>query len=79
MNTVEALYAPNTTPAIKLLAAEGIKALGEALPEIATDPHSRSARSRALYGAWLCSTCVGSTAPGLQHKLAHVLGGMCGL
>jgi alcohol dehydrogenase class IV len=34
-----------------------------------------SARSDALYGAWLCGTVLGSVAMGLHHKLCHTLGG----
>ena len=29
----------------------------------------------ALYGAWLCGTCLGSVGMALHHKLCHVLGG----
>ena len=72
---MEALYAPNTNPIIYLLAQEGTKALAEALPGIVEDPSSHSARSRALYGAWLCGTCLGSVGMALHHKLCHTLGG----
>jgi alcohol dehydrogenase class IV len=34
-----------------------------------------SARSEALYGAWLCGTVLGATSMALHHKLCHVLGG----
>ena len=36
-------------------------------------------RERALYGAWLCGSCLGATTMGLHHKLCHVLGGTFGL
>ena len=39
------------------------------------DPHSKPARSTALYGAWLCGTCLGSVGMALHHKLCHTLGG----
>ena len=58
-----------------LLAQEGIKALVEALPDIVQDPSSQAARSKALYGAWLCATCLGSVGMALHHKLCHTLGG----
>ena len=74
-HAVEALYARNTNPIISLLALEGTKALAESLPEIITDPQSRSARERAQYGAWLCGTCLGSVGMALHHKLCHTLGG----
>ncbi|WSW79353.1 iron-containing alcohol dehydrogenase [Streptomyces sp. NBC_00996] len=41
--------------------------------------HRADARSRALYGAWLCGACLGATTMGLHHKLCHVLGGTFGL
>jgi alcohol dehydrogenase class IV len=39
------------------------------------DRLSKSARSSALYGAWLCGTCLGSVGMSLHHKLCHTLGG----
>lgn len=78
-HAVEALYARNTNPIINLLAAEGTKALAEALPAIVADPSDPEARSGALYGAWLCGTCLGSVGMSLHHKLCHTLGGSFGL
>jgi alcohol dehydrogenase class IV len=78
-HATEALYAANTTPIISLMALEGIKALTEALPEILSDGSSKNARERALYGAWLCGTCLGNTSMGIHHKLCHMLGGSYGL
>lgn len=72
---VEALYARNTNPIINLLALEGTKALATALPQIVADPLSQTARASALYGAWLCGTCLGSVGMSLHHKLCHTLGG----
>lgn len=76
-HAMEALYAENTNPVINLLAAEGIKALATALPEIVRNPDSpsKSARAAALYGAWLCGTCLGNVGMALHHKLCHALGG----
>lgn len=78
-HAVEALYAANTTPIITLLAPEGIKALAEALPRLASEGTSKSVRERALYGAWLCGICLGNSAMGIHHKLCHMLGGSYGL
>ena len=78
-HAIEALYAANTTPIISLMALEGIKALTEALPEVLSDSSSKSARQRALYGAWLCGTCLGNSSMGIHHKLCHMLGGSYGL
>ncbi|KAJ5904885.1 maleylacetate reductase [Penicillium subrubescens] len=74
-HAVEALYAPDTNPIIRLLAKEGIRALAESLPAIVKDGSDISARSKALYGAWLCGQCLGSTAMSLHHNLCHVVGG----
>ncbi|MGI5198256.1 maleylacetate reductase [Streptomyces sp. CA-288835] len=74
-HAVEALYAPDTTPIVALMAEEGVRALVGALPDVVSAPTEPSARSRALYGAWLCGTCLGATTMGLHHKLCHVLGG----
>ncbi|MEV0475342.1 maleylacetate reductase [Streptomyces prunicolor] len=78
-HAVEALYAPDTSPVVALMAEEGVGALAGALPELAAEPRSLEARSRALYGAWLCGSCLGATTMGLHHKLCHVLGGTFGL
>jgi maleylacetate reductase len=74
-HAVEALYAPDTSPLVALMAQEGVRALARALPEVAEEPQSVGARGRALYGAWLCGSCLGATTMGLHHKLCHVLGG----
>ncbi|WP_328499103.1 maleylacetate reductase [Streptomyces sp. NBC_00414] len=78
-HAVEALYAPDTSPLISLMAEEGVRAMASALPDIAAEPSDPQARSRALYGAWLCGSCLGATTMGLHHKLCHVLGGTFGL
>ncbi|KAH7138755.1 hypothetical protein B0J11DRAFT_476625 [Dendryphion nanum] len=74
-HAVEALYAQNGNPIINILAVEGVKAISNALPELIEDPISKTARSSALYGAWLCGTCLGSVGMSLHHKLCHILGG----
>ncbi|KAL2849981.1 hypothetical protein BJX68DRAFT_255242 [Aspergillus pseudodeflectus] len=74
-HAVEALYARNTNPVINLMALEGTRALASALPDIVENPSSQSARSLALYGAWLCGTCLGSVGMSIHHKLCHTLGG----
>ena len=74
-HAVEALYAQDRNPIISLMAADGIRALATALPRIVDDPADRDARSEALYGAWLCGTCLGAVGMALHHKLCHTLGG----
>lgn len=78
-HAVEALYAQNGNPIIDLLAQEGVKSLASALPQLLQDSSSSSARSSALYGAWLCGTCLGNVGMSLHHKLCHTLGGSFGL
>ena len=74
-HAVEALYARERNPVISLMALEGIEALASALPAITDNPTDRDARASALYGAWLCGTCLGAVGMALHHKLCHVLGG----
>ena len=72
---VEALYAQDRNPVMSLIAEEGIRALAKSLPVIARAPRDRDARSEALYGAWLCGSCLGAVGMALHHKLCHTLGG----
>nr|WP_217701926.1 maleylacetate reductase [Phaeobacter sp. HF9A] len=78
-HAVEALYAQNGNPVMDALALEGIRALVGALPGIVADPTSIEAREKALYGAWLCGTCLGNVGMALHHKLCHTLGGSFGM
>jgi maleylacetate reductase len=74
-HAVEGLYTQDANPITSLMAEEGIRALGGALPRIIRDPGDREARSDALYGAWLCGLVLGSVGMALHHKLCHTLGG----
>lgn len=74
-HAAEALYARESNPIISLMAEEGIAALSRSLPVIMTQPDDIKARSDALYGAWLCGTCLGSVGMALHHKICHALGG----
>lgn len=74
-HAVEGLYAPDASPIISLMAAEGITKMLTALPTITTSPTDLPARSDALYAAWLCGAVLGATTMGLHHKLCHILGG----
>jgi maleylacetate reductase len=75
-HAVEALYAQDRNPITSLMAEDGLKALARALPRIVATPSDVEARSDALYGAWLCGTCLGSVGMALHHKLCHTLGGL---
>ena len=74
-HAAEALYSQTRNPVIALMAEDGIRALLAALPGIVADPADKSSRSDALYGAWLCGTCLGAVGMALHHKLCHTLGG----
>ncbi|MFT3666425.1 maleylacetate reductase [Piscinibacter sp.] len=74
-HAAEGLYAHDGNPVIALMAEEGIRACAAALPPLHDDPCDLEARSRALYGAWLCGTVLGAVSMGLHHKLCHTLGG----
>lgn len=78
-HAVEALYAPDISPIIALMAEDGVRALASALPVIVDAPSDPEARSRALYGAWLCGATLGATTMSLHHKLCHSLGGTLNL
>lgn len=75
-HAAEALYAVDAQPLASLMAEEGLRALAHSLPVLVRAPRDRSARSAALYGAWLCGSCLGSVSMALHHKLCHVLGGL---
>jgi len=74
-HAVEALYARDRNPIISLTAQEGIRSLARALPKIKNDASDIEARSDALYGAWLCGSCLGAVGMAIHHKLCHTLGG----
>ncbi|MDX3809270.1 maleylacetate reductase [Bosea thiooxidans] len=78
-HAAEALYARDGNPIIALMAQEGIAALSKALPEIEASPRDPAARWNALYGAWLCGTCLGSVGMALHHKLCHTIAGSLNL
>src|ERR1700680_835934 len=74
-HAVEGLYAEDRNPIVTLMALEAIRAIADSLPELLDLQRHRCARAKALYGAWLCGTVLGSVGMALHHKLCHVLGG----
>ncbi len=74
-HAVEGLYAKDRNPIISLMAEESIRTFVRSLPAIVTNSKDESARTDALYGAWLAGTCLGAVGMSLHHKLCHVLGG----
>lgn len=74
-HAAEGLYATDANPVMDLMAEEGIRALGRALPGIRANAQDLEARGDALYGAWLCGIVLGNVGMALHHKLCHTLGG----
>ena len=74
-HAVEGLYAQDRNPVISLMAEEGIRTLADALPILVHEPANVAARTKALYGAWLCGCVLGAVGMALHHKLCHTLGG----
>lgn len=72
---VEAAYAADASPVVRLAAVEGVRALATALPNCVAQGDDLEARTLALYGAWLAGMTLGNAAMGIHHKLCHVLGG----
>jgi maleylacetate reductase len=76
---VEAEYAPEWNPVTSWFALEGLRRLAVSLPMVIAAPDDAVARSDALFGAHLAGRALDMTSMGLEHKLAHVLGGRFGL
>ena len=76
---VEAEYAPERSPVTSWFALEGLRRLAASLPVVVESPDDAAARSDALFGAHLAGRALDMTSMGLEHKLAHVLGGRFGL
>jgi maleylacetate reductase len=74
-HAAEGLYSVDGNPVMDLMAEEGIRSLGLALPAIRADAKDIAARGDALYGAWLCGIVLGNVGMALHHKLCHTLGG----
>jgi maleylacetate reductase len=72
---VESFWADGRTPVTLALASEATRRFAKNLPAVVADGRDREARGECLVAAWL-SGCVLSVSNGLQHKLAHVLGGL---
>ena len=72
---VESFWADGRTPVTLALASEAMRRFGKNLPAVVVNGADREARAECLVAAWLSGTVL-SVSNGLQHKLAHVLGGL---
>ncbi len=76
---IQALSAPDSDPAVTLGAEAGLAALAAALPRAVERPDDLDARADALWGASMAGRSLAAAGTGLQHRLAHILGGTFGL
>jgi maleylacetate reductase len=72
---VEAEYAPEQGPVTSYYALEGLKSLARSLPVVVESPRDLRSRSEALLGAHFAGRALDMTSMGLEHKLAHIMGG----
>src|SRR6059058_5722034 len=72
---VEALWVPDRTPFLMALASDALHRFAVYLPRVVSDGSDRAARAECLVAAWLAGVVLAS-GTALQHKLAHVLGGL---
>jgi maleylacetate reductase len=72
---VEGLWVADRTPFLTALATDAARRFGAHLPRVIADGFDREARAECLVAAWLAGVVL-AAGTGLQHKLAHVLGGL---
>jgi maleylacetate reductase len=72
---VEGLWVSDRTPFLTALASDATRRFAEHLPRVIADGSDREARAECLIAAWLAGTVL-TAGTALQHKLAHVLGGL---
>jgi len=72
---VEALWVGDRTPFLMALAGDAAHRFATHLPRVLANSGDREARAECLVAAWLAGVVLAS-GTGLQHKLAHVLGGL---
>jgi maleylacetate reductase len=76
---MEAIAGPGATPPSALAAREASSILPAALRACVRDGDDVDARAAAQYGGFLAGRALALAGTGLQHKLAHILGGRFGL
>ena len=72
---VEGLWVADRTPFLQALATDATRRFAAHLPRIIADGEDREARAECLVAAWLAGVVL-AAGTALQHKLAHVLGGL---
>jgi maleylacetate reductase len=71
---VMGLWSPERTPVTVAYASEAMRRFGEFLPRAVVNRNDVEARGECLVASWLAGTVL-MAGTGLNHKLAHVLGG----
>jgi maleylacetate reductase len=72
---VEGLWVGDRTPFLMALATDATRRFGVHLPRVIADGSDRVSRAECLVAAWLAGVVL-TAGTALQHKLAHVLGGL---
>jgi maleylacetate reductase len=78
-HAMSCIYNPSSNRYQLMVAGEAVRSMSTSLQRIHTGAKGAAAveaRTDALYGAWLCGTCIGGI--GIQHKFAHIFGGSFG-
>lgn len=74
-HAVEALIAGKSGPLVNAAATSATSHLIEALPICVQEPSNLDARKTALLGSFLAGWTLAHSGTGLNHRLAHILGG----
>jgi maleylacetate reductase len=72
---VDGLWIAERTPVSVAMATDSMRRFGDSLPKVIADGNNLEARSECLAAAWLAGIVL-TAGTALQHKLAHVLGGL---
>ena len=68
-HAVESLYGIDTNPVVQSMAEEAVRLLGASLPRVVENPRDLTARTDALYAAWLAGNFRAKV--GLEHAIAQ--------
>ena len=71
---IRGLWSPDRTPVTVAYATEAMRRFGAHLPRVVADGCDPESRGECLIASWLAGTVL-TAGTGLNHKLAHVLGG----
>lgn len=72
---IDGLWIDERTPVSLAMATDAMRRFGYSLPKVIADGNDLAARAECLAAAWLAGIVL-TAGTALQHKLAHVLGGL---